>query len=248
MNSPRVLVLDIETAPATAYVWRLFDENISLDQLIAPSRIICWGAKWIGHKEFIYADERQGRGWMLGKIHTMLSDADAVVTYNGDRFDLPKLYGEFIAAGLPPLPQCTSIDVIKTVRKMGVQSNKLAFIGPHLKIGKKMQAGGFLLWRAVLEGSKVAWNKMRRYNRQDVLLLERLYKTLRPHMRNHPYMGAGGAGKATSTKARTECPGCQSFRSQRRGTRRTKAYLIERIQCLGCGGWYDGSRTRMGAK
>jgi hypothetical protein len=248
VSKPRVLVLDIETAPATAYVWRLFDENISLDQLIAPSRIICWGAKWIGSSEFIYADERKGHGWMLGKIHTMLSDADAVVTYNGDRFDLPKLYGEFIAAGLPPLPPCTSIDVIKTVRKMGVQSNKLAFIGPHLKIGKKMQAGGFLLWRAILEGSKQAWDKMKRYNRQDVLLLERLYKVLRPHMRNHPYMGKGSSRPVSAKILTRECPVCESLDHQRRGTRRTKSYLIERIQCLGCGGWYDGSRTRMGAK
>jgi hypothetical protein len=235
---PRILLLDIETAPATAYVWKLFDENIGLEQLIAPSRTICWGAKWLGQRDMIQADERQGHGRMIGEIHTIMSSADAIVTYNGDRFDLPKLNGEFIQARLPPLPPITSIDLYKTVKQMGTISGKLAFIAPYLKIGKKMDAGGFRLWGDVLAGSKVAWAKMLRYNAQDTRLLGGLYRVLRPYIQNHPYL-------AGSVKTQRECPRCESRRSQSRGVRRTRAYLIERIQCLGCGGWYDGKRSKM---
>ena len=45
----RILFLDIETAPNTAYVWALFDQNISTDQIVDTSYILCASWKW--HKE-----------------------------------------------------------------------------------------------------------------------------------------------------------------------------------------------------
>lgn len=239
ITKPRILMLDIETAPATVYTWSLHDVNIGLEQLIAPSRVICWAAKWLGRSEIYQVDERMGTGYMLGKIHTMLSDSDAVITYNGDRFDLPKLNGEFIQHRLPSLPPLTSIDLYKTVRQMGTISGKLAFIAPYLNIGKKMDAGGFKLWREVLQGNQKSWTKMLRYNAHDTRLLDGLYCRLRPYIRNHPYMSGGWP-----TDGKRECPTCQSHKGQHRGSRRTKSFLIQRIQCLGCGGWYDGTRKK----
>jgi uncharacterized protein YprB with RNaseH-like and TPR domain len=228
---PKILLLDVETAPATAYIWRLFDENIGLDQLINPSRIICWGAKWLGRKEFMYADERaHGPGHMFGKIHTILSSADAVVTYNGDRFDLPRLNGSFVEFGLPPTPPVTSIDLLKTVRKLGVQSNKLAFIAPHLKIGNKVKTEGFKLWADCLAGNDRAWGKMRIYNEQDVRLLGRLYNVLKPYIKNHPRMYAKQDG-------RPSCRVCSSARIQYRGKYFTKELQYNRFQCQQCGTW-----------
>ena len=240
-HKPKILLVDIETAPATAYVWRLFDENIGIDQLITPGRIICWGAKWHGQRPVFYADERGGAKKMFLAIHALMSEADAIVTYNGDKFDLPKLNGAFIEYGLPPLPPATSIDLLKTVRKMGAQSNKLAFIAPHLRIGDKVKTEGFRLWAECLAGSKKAWDKMKRYNAQDVRLLGPLYDILLPHIKNHPYLG----GTRPEERALHNCPRCQSQKSQSRGYRRTKMFLIQRIQCLGCGGWYEGKREKV---
>lgn len=232
-SAPKILLLDIETSPAMAYVWKLFDENIGLDQLISPSRMLCWAAKWYGGG-YHQADERKGRRRMLATLHDLLGEADAVVTYNGNRFDLPKINGEFVSAGMRPVAPTPSIDLYKTVKQLGYQSNKLMFVAKHLGIGKKIETGGFKLWADVLDGDKKAWAKMLRYNKQDVALLERLYAELRPFIKSHP---------ALHTREE-RCPVCGSLNVQRRGIRRTKACLIERLHCQGCGAWVDGSRQR----
>lgn len=237
-DQPKLLGLDIETAPATAYIWRMWDENISQDQLISPSRIICWGAKWFGQRPVLYADERGGRAKMMRLLHDTMSKADAIVTYNGDKFDLPKINGEFVASGLRPLPPIPSIDLIKTVRKLGLQSSRLAFVAPFLKIGAKVDSGGFRLWRECLEGNAAAWARMRKYNEMDVRLLEKLYRKLQPFIRQHPALFIGATQSATCG-----CPRCGSGMVQARGYRVTKAFRIERRQCQKCGGWSDGKRT-----
>ena len=81
--TPKILLLDIETAPGIAYVWSLFDDTVTIDRLIEPGRTICWGAQWLGEKKFLYADERGGAELMHREIHKLLSSCDAVVTYNG---------------------------------------------------------------------------------------------------------------------------------------------------------------------
>jgi uncharacterized protein YprB with RNaseH-like and TPR domain len=234
VTQPKILLLDIETAPATAYVWKLFDENIGLEQLITPGRIICWAAKWY-RGEMFAADERKGTKPMLAQMHRLMSEADAVMTFNGDKFDLPKLNGEFLAVGLPPLPPTPSIDLRRTTKKLGYISGKLMFLSGHLGIGAKIDTGGFKLWADVLKGDERAWAKMVRYNKHDVVLLERLYTKLRPYIKDHPALHTRHAA----------CPACGSAKVQRRGSRRTRAFAIERLNCQGCGSWFDGSRRRV---
>src|SRR3546814_16456045 len=83
---------------------------------------------------------------MVVALHKLLSEADAVVTYNGDRYDIPKAMGEFVLEGLMPPPPPTSIDLMKAVKKLGFVMNRLTFIGPLLKVGKKVKQEGFPLW------------------------------------------------------------------------------------------------------
>lgn len=237
MSTAKILVLDCETKPAQAYVWRLFDENISLDQLISPSEVICVGAMWLGAKDVMFFSEWQhSKAGMLKQIHALLFEADAVVTYNGDKFDLPKLNGEFVSLGLPPVPPLTSIDLYKAVRKLGLQSNKLAFVGPHLKIGAKVKHEGFSLWVSVMEGKESALKKMERYCKMDVRLTGRLYTRLRPYITNHPHMA--------EVKGH-ECGACGGHHLQKRGYRRTKSFKIQRLQCQTCGSWSDGERSKV---
>jgi hypothetical protein len=234
----KILLLDIETAPTLAYVWRLYDENIGVEQIVKPTRMICWAAKWVGQREMIFGSEWMpgGREAMLAGIHALLAEADAVVTYNGDKFDLPKLMGEFAMAKRSSPGPLTSIDLYKTARKLGLQSSRLAFVAPALGIGEKIKHEGFRLWLQVEAGDERARKRMERYNKQDTRLLEKLYTRLRPFIRNHPYLGSVERG---------HCPSCESHRLQKRGTRRTKAFVIERLQCQSCGSWTDGVRRKV---
>jgi len=235
--SNKILMLDIETLPGTAYVFSLWDHHIPLERLKTPPRVVCWSAKWLGKKEMYFSAEwLHGRASMLERIHVLLDEADAVVTYNGDKFDLPKLMGEFAGARLRSPGPLTSIDLYKTARKLGYISNKLEFVTKHFGIGEKIKHEGFRLWKRVDQGDPIARRKMEVYNKQDVRLLDRLYKYLRPYIKNHPYLG--------QAKARC-CPTCGSKKVQKRGTRRTKSFFIERLHCQACGAWGDGVRTKV---
>ena len=94
-HNPKILFLDIEWKPALAYVWRMYDENIGPDQLVDEGGLLCFGAMWHGEREVeFYSEWEHGRQGMAQQALRLLTEADAVVTYNGDKYDLPKLNGE----------------------------------------------------------------------------------------------------------------------------------------------------------
>lgn len=237
MSKSNILLLDIETAPAQAYVWGLWGENIGVEQIIKPSRITCVGFGWYGqsHVDFL-AEWTVGRAEMLRLTAGALNLADAVVTYNGNKFDLPRLRGEMAQASIPSPAPVTSIDLYETCKRLGFQSNKLAFVGPHLGIGEKVKHEGFRLWAGIESGDEKAQRKMMRYNKQDVRLLGKLYSKLRPFIATHPTL---------HNDNRQQCRACGSHKTQQRGTRRTRASIIERWQCQSCGHWFPGKATRV---
>jgi hypothetical protein len=233
----KILYIDIEWKPATAYVWRMWDENISPDQLIDAGGLLCFCAHWHGTKDYLFFSEwADGQAGMAEAALALLSEADAVVTYNGDKYDLPKLRGALVLAGLTPPPPPTSIDLIKVVKKFGFVMNRLAYIGPLVGAGKKLKHEGFQLWRSVLEGDLKARLRMTKYCIQDVKLLVSLYERILPFIDNHPHLGDN----------KGQCGACGSKHVQLRGFRRTKHFKVQRLQCQDCGAWSTGTRTKVG--
>ena len=232
----KILHIDIEWKPATAYVWKMWDENISPDQLIDEGGLLCFCAHWHGSKQFLfYSEWNDGQLGMAQAALDLLNEADAVVTYNGDKYDLPKLRGSIILAGLNPPAPPSSIDLIKTVKKLGFVMNRLAYIAPLLQVGNKMKHEGFRLWRSVLEGDVRAMARMRKYCIQDVKVLVKLYNRVLPFIHNHPHLG----------DEKGACGACGSNHVQSRGWRRTKYFRIQRIQCQDCGGWQEGRQEKV---
>lgn len=235
MSSPKILMYDVEWKPATAYVWKMWDENISPDQLLDPGGLMCFSAVWEGSKDVIFSSEwDDGHQGMVEKLHALFEEADAVITYNGDKYDIPKSMGEFLLAGLAPPPPPTSIDLLKTVKKMGFVMNRLAYIAPLLRIGGKVKHEGFSLWKDVMNGDEKAQRKMEKYCKKDTLLLVDLYAKIKPFIRNHPFIGNRGA-----------CGACNGTTLHSRGYRRTKTFRIQRLQCQTCGAWQDGKREKL---
>jgi hypothetical protein len=235
-DEPRILVLDIEWKPAIAYVWQLYDVNIALNQLIDDGGLLCFAAKWLGERKMHFCAEWEsgGRTGMAEAAHALFSEADAIVTFNGDKYDNPKLLGEFLLAGLPPPPPHTSIDVYKAVKKLGFLSNKLAYIGPKLVGDSKVKHEGMELWVKAMNGCPKARRMMKRYNCQDVTLLEDVYLKVRPYIRNHPHLGMRGP---------RQCGACGSGHVHVSKYRRTKASRIQQLHCQTCGSYFDGQRV-----
>ena len=233
--SPKILVLDIETRPALSYHWRMFKENIGTDQVKESGGILCVGAKWVGKREiFLYSEWEHTQKGMLEAVRDLLNEADAVVTKNGDTFDIPHLTTAFLKHGVALPPPTTSIDLQKTLKKnLKFLSNKLDFVTQDLGIGKKVKHEGFELWRKVMEGNAAARKKMLRYCAGDVRLTDRLYRRMLPAIVNHPHMGF---------TPKRQCGACGSEKVHVSKYRRTKTMRIQQLHCQSCGSYFDGVR------
>lgn len=244
----RTLLLDIETAPNTAYVWGLFDQNISHNQVKLSSYVLCWAAKWLGERKVFYervtfkdktVDSESVKS-MLTRMHNLLDQAEVVVHYNGRKFDIPTLNKEFIKNGfLPPAPY-KQVDVYREVRRtFRFESNKMDAVSAALGFGNKTAHEGFGLWVGCMSGDATAWGTMEKYNKRDVAILEKLYNRLLPWMPTRPHAGMISG----STDA---CPACgKSGQMQQRGKMISKTAIYQRFQCTACGAW---SRARKSNK
>ena len=234
MGAPRILTIDIETAPAVVETWSLHNAYIGIEQVREPGRILGFGWKWYGQPKVQWTSIQHGTSAeMIEVARDILHDADLVITYNGDSFDLKHLNREIILAGLTPPSKVKSIDLYRTVKnRFKFQSNKLDFVAQQLGVGAKASTGGYGLWKGCMEGDPAAWAKMGRYCRQDVRVTEALYDRLRPWIANHPNV-ALWADRGTGRM----CPTCGSHLLQQRGLQRTIAAVYVRYQCQGCGSW-----------
>ena len=234
----RTLLVDVETAPNRAWVWGLFDQNISISQLEESSYILCWSAKWLGgkHLEFRSIRGKGGELGMLKRIHALLDEADVVIHYNGLKFDIPVLGKEFVRHKLGPPAPYKQIDLMRVCKRaFRFESNKLAYVAQALGLRAKVANEGFSLWVKCMAGDLKAWRQMERYNRGDVVLLEQLYTRLLPWVEKHPNHSA--------FKGTPCCPKCGSDRYQSRGTVLTATLRYPRFQCQGCHGWFRGPKT-----
>lgn len=228
----RLLELDVETSPNEAHVWGLRKQNIGLNQLLKPSEVICFAAKWYGKEEitFLAQTEEITKKLMVKKAWELLDEADAVIHYNGIRFDIPTLNKEFVLMGLGPPSPFKQIDLLREVRRnFRLPSYKLDYVADYFGLGRKVQHEGHELWVKCLENDSKAWIKMREYNEQDVLLLEKLYDKIKPWIKVHPNMGL------YIDSDKPVCRICGSSNLVKKGKEYTQLSSYQRYKCKDCG-------------
>lgn len=189
-NSPKILFIDIETAPLTSYTWSLFDVTIPLNMIKKDWHLLSYSAKWLGSKKVFYKDQRNSKNieddkHLLQEIWKLLDEADIVIGQNSKSFDIKKLNARFIMNGFKPPSSYKQIDTLRLAKKyFGFTSNKLEYLTKTLNKKHKKSThkkfNGFELWKECLLGNKVAWKEMEHYNKLDVLSLEELYTKLIP--------------------------------------------------------------------
>lgn len=234
----KILLLDIETAPLTVYAWGLWKQNINISHIIDSGYVMCWAAKWLGESELFFSSlATTTKSEMLAKIYALLEEADIVIHYNGDRFDLPTLNKEFLLEGYAPHAPIQSVDLLKTVKhRFRFPSNKLDFVAKALGCKGKYKHAGFQLWLDCMAGDAKAWQEMEVYNKNDVLLLEEVYKALLPWIKNHPNV-------AVYSNTPASCTHCGSSNLIRRGYRYTNSGKYARFRCDNCGSWSQAKST-----
>lgn len=202
----RVLVIDIENSPNIAHVWGLWQQNVSLAQLQESQRIISFAAKWLGDEEVIFKSEfHDGHEAMIAAAYELVDEADIVIGYNSQGFDMKHLHTAFHDYDFPPPSPYKNVDLLIAVKKaFRYPSNKLDYVVQRLGIGAKVSHTGHELWVQCLAGDEDAWNLMKEYNMGDVLVTEKLYFNILPWIERHPHMGM------YMTTDEHRCPYCGS--------------------------------------
>lgn len=187
-KGPKILFIDIETKPILAHVWRLFDQNVGLNQIQEDWSILSYCAKWKGSDEVIYEDLQGSEDFeddtkLLGNLWKLLNEADVVVGQNSKRFDVKKINARLVLNGYPKPSTFRQIDTLNIAKaQFGFTSNKLQFMTDKLCTQyKKLEHGkfaGHLLWSECMKNNPEAWSEMKLYNINDVLSLEELYDIL----------------------------------------------------------------------
>lgn len=233
--------VDIETSPNLAYVWGKWEQNVIAFK--EEWRIIAFAVKYEGDKRVytyalpdfsLYKKDPLNDRDLVKMLRDVLDDADEVVAHNGDRFDIPKANARIIAHGFTPPSPYRAVDTKKIAKRhFKFDSNKLDDLGEYLGVGRKMATGGFSLWLGCLAGDMGAWTKMKKYNGQDVVLLENIYQKFAPWNVNFTNRNAFHG-------TRDACPRCSSKKMQARGYLTNTSGKFQRFQCQDCGGWCKG--------
>ena len=208
-----------------------------------PTRMIMWAARWLGERKRPVS-RVEGEAGFLSDLRAMFDEADVVVTYNGDKFDLLHINRELAELKLAPLRPVASVDLLKVVKsRFKLPYYRLDYVA-GLFLGKgKTETGGFGLWERYMQGDAKAVAKMRKYNQDDVVLTEALYTFLRPWIKNHPYVGA--VPEIADQPTDYECPACEGRDVALLRPRRTRCYAIRVLWCASCGSYFDGKRKKL---
>jgi hypothetical protein len=249
LKRPRVLIYDIETSLQPVAVFQLANNDwIHPENILGERHVlsVCW--KWLGESKVHavsilddpkrFAKDPHDDVHVLQTFHQVLGEADCIVAHNGDSFDKRYLDTRFLVKGLSPLPPIASIDTYKIAKsRLMLNSNKLDYLGGLLGVGRKKHTTSGL-WLKALQGDKRAIKEMVEYNKQDVLLLERVFLKLRPFAANHINRELFGG---------TGCPRCGSTKIQSRGLHRAIARIYRRWQCQSCSGWFKSTKAEPGS-
>lgn len=191
-KEPKILILDIETAPMKAFVWQRWKENIPLERTISEWFMICWSAKWLGGKtiysdcltpeEILNEDDKR----ITESIAELLDECNIAVAYNGCAFDFPKIQTRMIVNNVKPVSAFKVIDPrIIAKKQFGFSSNKLDALARIFGFDTKLETS-FELWRDCMNGKQDALDYMVKYNKYDVELLEKVYLKLVPYAKGLP--------------------------------------------------------------
>lgn len=240
VKKPRVLVYDIETSYTEGAVWGLYDQNVAY--VLEEPYIISVAWKWLGESKTnvialpdyskTYKNNKKDDSALVHVLWELFNEADIIIAHNGNSFDQKWTYGRFLIHGINPPSPAKYIDTLLISRsKFKFNSHKLNDLSKYLGLGEKEDTGGIQLWVDCIKHNKPeAWKKMCKYNKKDVILLEKVYLKLLPFITNHPNMGL----MSGYTRA---CPNCGSEKMQKRGFSYSRIGQYQRFQCLDCASW-----------
>lgn len=238
----RLCFLDIETFPILGYAWGpKWETNLLKEK--TPIRLASFAYKWAGEKTVHcvalpdlaqYEVDRESDRELVQELWEIFDKAQIIVAHNGKAFDIKQSNAFFARHHMKPPSWYVVIDTKTEAKKyFRFSSNSLDDLGEYLNVGRKERTGGIDLWWDCMDGKPEAWKKMKRYNKQDVVLLEKVYEQLRPWMKTHPNLNV-------YEDRVMSCKYCLSMNLIRRGNSPRKNGHVPQWFCKDCTGWNYG--------
>lgn len=246
-KGPKVLIVDIETAPMVAYVWGLFDQNIGLNQILEDWHLLSFAAKWAheSKNKMIYMDQRYAKNRhndkkMVKALWELFDEADIIVGQNSKEFDVKKINDRFQFHGMqPPSPYKQIDNVIVSRKNFASTSHKLEYKSSrynkeYTKLSHH-KFPGFEMWSECLKGNIAAFKEMEKYNKHDVLAAEEEYKRLIPWDNSINYNLYRDDDDLICN--------CGSKRFKKKGYAYTASGKYQRYKCKSCGASVRGKKN-----
>lgn len=241
------LFLDIETCPCIGSFWRPgYNITLSHENIEVQARIITAAWKWQGDKRVsaVIWDEGENKKGPFSPfnqtdkflVNTMVEEmnkADEIVAHYGDGFDVPWIRTRAMFHGIVGGVWKTVDTKAWASKYFVLPSNKLDAIAKYLGIGKKIRTE-YDLWRDITFMDDVeALNKMVRYNKHDVDLLEKVFHYLSRYCSPHSHQGV------MEGKPKWTCPRCGSANVRRANIKASaKGVVTHEMLCKDDGGYY----------
>ena len=235
----KILLYDIETSPNIGAFFELYREG----NIVWTERhwhLLSFAWKWLGGKKTQclalpdfknYRKDMDNDKELVDELWALLDEADIIIAHNGSAFDTKKTTARFLVHGLKPPKPYKEIDTKLIAKKFfRFDSNKLDDLGDYLKVGRKMPHIGMELWKGCMRGDKKCWAMMKRYNSQDVDLLEKIYLKMRPYIVGHPNL-------SLLDNKIVACPNCGSKNVVKNGYAHLQSGRMQRFFCNDCGAW-----------
>lgn len=239
MTDLKILLFDIECSLAQVYTYGLYDQNISIANVIEHPRMIAFTAKWLGKKKvYAFSEFHHSRKQMLEELHALMDEADVVAGWNSRGFDVKWVNSEFMVEKMSPPSPFKQVDLMQeTKRNARFLSNKLSYISQRLLDDDKLDYNMAKMWIKVDNPAtsevdrKKEWDAMLRYAKKDTVLLEPLFEALRPWLKlPHPIKDGDDL-----------CRNCGSEDLERRGQALTLNGSYQRFRCRSCSTWMRGT-------
>lgn len=238
----RVLLYDLETAPALGWFWpggHLYEKDII--EVEQDGFILGFAYKW-AHEDRVhwvdmfdypdakkqYLDLKRGRIYLnnkgvVKKLYELKGQADFSIAHNGKSFDDKVSNLEFLRHRLGPPHTPKSYDTKQEWNKLfRGPSSKLDEIARYLDLGRKLSHEGKKMWFDHMMGLKT---KMGPYAKQDVLLMQEVWELIRPYMVSPPNWNLD----ADRPKC---CPSCGSGSFKPESTSSSQTAIRQMYRCL----------------
>lgn len=238
----KILLLDLESAPAISYHFGRWKINVGPAQVIQRPYLITYACKWLGSSymmsdmlpnfESSFQNDPTDDKELVKALWELLDSADIVVAHYGKKFDFPLLNTRFVTHGLKPPSPYKVIDTKEIASKyFKFESAALKELAQHLGCDNEKIKTDFSLWRGCMEGDMQSWNDMLVYNEMDTIVLEDVYMKLRGWASNHPAVSLFAENNPEKM-----CGVCGSEDLEKLAkTAKTNVSSFEVYQCNSCG-------------